>query len=201
MAEFYPDDAGLLGRNVGPGETVFLRLRFCNNDAIFLPMEIILSTMLHELAHMVYGPHNNNFYNLCSQLKDKYVQLIHMGYASEIYSSTRHNTGNGRIIEHEAQNYPTLPAQSGQRFGIGQGQDIRKVIADTATKRFKKNEDRYDPASKKNPAGSRRLLAWRLAALTASKEGPWLCEICTSINPANYLYCDACGIERFSGVD
>ncbi|MCJ1262341.1 hypothetical protein MMC22_002211 [Lobaria immixta] len=45
--------------------------------------------------------------------------------------------------------------------------------------------DNYVSVSSENPAGSQGALAGR----------PWQCEICTLVNPAIYLSCNACDIE------
>ena len=33
-------------------------------EGVFLPYESVLGTMLHELCHNVYGPHDAKFYKL-----------------------------------------------------------------------------------------------------------------------------------------
>ena len=178
----------------------------------------------------------------------------------------------------------TLTAGSGQKLGgapVRRGEDIRKVIADAATRRTtvtkgcasgtdrsrgiveettrngfrtKAEEDdaneeaimlayiemiqaeerekygpSYVPPSSTNPAGSQGRSYPILPSASApsipydtkpkSKEQPssidltddtnlqsvasptldsWTCEICTLLNPLNYLCCDACGTERAS---
>ncbi|CAL8575369.1 hypothetical protein XPA_001297 [Xanthoria parietina] len=46
----------------------------------------------------------------------------------------------------------------------------------------------YIPPSKDNPAGSQ--------ASAADFSSSWTCNICTLVNPPNYLCCDACGTDR-----
>lgn len=84
--------------------------------------------------------------------------------------------------------------------------------------------DSYVPASKENPAGSQGALVGKSTEYTVPKDPPpipestkpartspvvdltynppkvndgsWPCEICTLVNRATYLCCDACGTER-----
>jgi len=67
--EYSPADPSLLGENIGSGEEVRLRLRRPDRDWDFFPYEEILDTMLHELCHNKYGPHNTQFYNLWDEIR------------------------------------------------------------------------------------------------------------------------------------
>lgn len=62
LVEFYPKNKRLLGMNVNRGAKIMLRLRDPFNEEVFLSREAVLGTMLHELTHNVYGPHNALFY-------------------------------------------------------------------------------------------------------------------------------------------
>ena len=68
LVEFYPKNKRLLGMNVNRGAKIMLRLRQPFNEEEFLPREDILGTMLHELTHNVYGPHNALFYKKLDEL-------------------------------------------------------------------------------------------------------------------------------------
>lgn len=59
----------LLGLNIGGGAEIKLRLRRPNNEWDFFPYEQILDTMLHELCHNEYGPHNSDFYSLLDEIR------------------------------------------------------------------------------------------------------------------------------------
>ncbi|MCJ1271581.1 hypothetical protein MMC22_011483 [Lobaria immixta] len=287
LTEFWPPEKNLLGLNWNKGQKICLRLRYPTDERQFLPMEEVVDTMLHELCHIVHGPHDEPFHTLWNQLRNEHEQLIRKGYTGEGFLSTGHKLGGGRIPKHEAhrrarvaaEKRRTLTAGSGQKLGgapVGRGQDIRKVIADAATQRLnaakgcasgtergrgiveettrngtrtkadEENEDEeaimlayidliqeeemekygdsYVPASKENPAGSQGALAGKSTAqeipkdpppipistkpapsspvvdLTSnppkSNDGSWPCDICTLVNPVNYLCCDACGTER-----
>ncbi|QHS73771.1 metalloendopeptidase WSS1 [Saccharomyces paradoxus] len=68
LVEFYPRDQRLLGMNVNHGFKIMLRLRCPKDEFQFLPMESIMGTMLHELTHNVFGPHDKKFYDKLDDL-------------------------------------------------------------------------------------------------------------------------------------
>lgn len=68
LTEFYPKDAKLLGLNVNGGQRVCVRLRAAGSEGHFLPYEAILGTLLHELVHIVHGPHKAPFYKLLDEI-------------------------------------------------------------------------------------------------------------------------------------
>jgi len=70
LAEFLPSQQNLLGLNVNHGEKICLRLRYHRNPDLFLPLEEIVDTMLHELSHIVFGPHDSKFHKLWDGLRD-----------------------------------------------------------------------------------------------------------------------------------
>mmetsp|Transcript_9774 Transcript_9774/g.25647 ORF Transcript_9774/g.25647 Transcript_9774/m.25647 type:complete len:377 (+) Transcript_9774:60-1190(+) len=67
VREFIPRSKNLLGLNKNMGEEICIRLRQSRQDLLF-PFESILGTMLHELVHIVHGPHNAKFYALLDEL-------------------------------------------------------------------------------------------------------------------------------------
>lgn len=99
-----------------------------------------------RLCHNVHGPHNEAFHKLWNQLRDEHETLLRKGYTGEGFLSTGHKLGGGRIPMHEARRRAraaaeqrrVLTAGSGQKLGgtvVRRGEDIRKVIADAATRR------------------------------------------------------------------
>ena len=68
LAEFFPKDPNLLGININHGQRICVRLRPARNEAAFLPYEHILGTLLHELTHIVHGPHQAPFYKLLDEI-------------------------------------------------------------------------------------------------------------------------------------
>ncbi|KAJ0409948.1 hypothetical protein P43SY_005842 [Pythium insidiosum] len=98
LQEFFPKDRHLLGMNVNRGQVIYLRrksvqpLRFAGSNAnamrlvrpqsrptTFLPYEALLETMLHELTHMVHGPHNDAFYKYLEELKSELELMMMRG--------------------------------------------------------------------------------------------------------------------------
>lgn len=146
LAEFWPDEKNLLGLNHNHGEKICLRLRYPYDERQFLPMEDVVDTMLHELAHIVHGPHDAQFHALWNQLREEHEQLTRKGYTGEGFLSEGKKLGGRRIPIDEARRRArasaeqrrTLTAGSGQKLGgapVRRGADIRKVIADAATRR------------------------------------------------------------------
>ena len=310
LAEFYPAEHNLLGLNINQGQKICLRLRYPGDDTQFVPIENVVDTMLHELAHNVHGPHDQHFHALWDKLRDEHEALLRKGYTGEGFLGKGQRLGGQQIPMSEARRQAraaaerrkTLTAGSGQRLGgtgIVRGQDPRKVIADAIQKRLNiekgcaSNTDRgrqiareeevkkdkvtrttighededdaavmqayieliqedekqqlgkdYIAPSQSNPAGikavptspntlvkqqqeiERNLQASRSGTrtpqqtstppppgpppkkqrpVTSPKAKPiappppsttWTCEICTLINPLNFLTCDACSTER-----
>jgi len=146
LAEFWPPEKNLLGINWNKGQKICLRLRYPYDERQFLPIEEVVDTMMHELCHIVHGPHDEAFHKLWNQLRDEHESLLRKGYTGEGFLSSGHKLGGGRIPMHEARRQArlaaekrqTLNAGSGQKLGgrsVRRGEDIRKVIADAATRR------------------------------------------------------------------
>ncbi|OXV05671.1 hypothetical protein Egran_06561 [Elaphomyces granulatus] len=147
LCEFYPHESNLLGLNVNAGQKICLRLRYPSDERQFLPINQVVDTMLHELCHIVHGPHNAEFHALWNQLREEHEQLIYKGYTGEGFLSEGKRLGGRRIPFDEARRLArvaaerrrTLTAGSGQRLGgtpILQGTDVRKVIANAAQRRI-----------------------------------------------------------------
>ena len=319
LAEFFPPENNLLGLNINAGQKICLRLRHAGDDTQFLPFENVLDTMLHELAHIVHGPHDQHFHALWDKLRDEHQALAMKGYTGEGFLGQGNKLGGRRIPLAEARRQAraaaerrkTLQTNSGQRLGgmgITYGQDPRAVIAAAAQRRqqiergcasntaqgqqIAENEakktnmtrtqaerddedeatlmqaymdliqedeqqqlgDLYIPPSQENPAGSKALpkdppkkllqqqreiedsirrksqTSTPVSEKSSSRSAPskpstlqkpttptmpsapshqpspepepttWTCEICTLVNPLQYLTCDACTIERPSWV-
>jgi hypothetical protein len=154
LAEFLPPEQNLLGLNINKGHKICIRLRYHNNPDLFLPFEDIVDTLLHELAHNVWGPHDSNFHKLWDELRDEHETLLRKGYTGEgflgsgkrlggayggIYAPPAHEMRQRARASAEKRNAQgALPSGPGQRLGgtpLHRGQDIRKVIADQASRR------------------------------------------------------------------
>lgn len=132
------------------GQKILLRLRYPGDRTQFLPIEQITDTMLHELCHIVHGPHDGKFHALWDQLRDEHEGLLMKGYTGEGFLSKGHQLGGGgRVPMQEARRLARAAAEqrsqqaarergSGQRLGgapIQRGQDIRKVITNAVERR------------------------------------------------------------------
>ncbi|CAK7275459.1 hypothetical protein SEPCBS57363_006692 [Sporothrix epigloea] len=96
LAEFYPEQANLLGLNINRGQKILLRLRYPGGEnSLFLPLDQIADTLLHELAHIVHGPHDANFQALWDQLRDEHMALALKGFTGEAFLSDGRRLGNG----------------------------------------------------------------------------------------------------------
>ncbi|KAK2021857.1 WLM domain-containing protein [Colletotrichum zoysiae] len=146
LAEFYPEQANLLGLNINRGQRILVRLRYPGDRSLFLPIEQVVDTMLHELSHIVFGPHDGNFHALWNQLRDEHEALIRKGYTGEGFLSEGQRLGGRRIPMHEARRLArtaaekrrSLTAGSGRRLGGSGpsiGSDIRRVIAGAVERR------------------------------------------------------------------
>jgi DNA-dependent metalloprotease WSS1 len=102
--------------------------------------------MLHELSHIVFGPHDDKFHALWNQLREEYEGLVRKGYTGEGFLSEGRKLGGQRIPRHEAQRIArnaaekrrTLSAGSGQKLGgapVRAGTDIREVIVNAIERR------------------------------------------------------------------
>ena len=111
-----------------------------------MPLEQVVDTMLHELSHNVFGPHDAKFMALWDQLRKEYEALLSKGYTGEGFLSDGHRLGGRNIPRDEARRIAraaaekrrTLHAGSGQKLGgrpVPVGTDIRRVIVDAIERR------------------------------------------------------------------
>ncbi|KAH8202792.1 hypothetical protein TruAng_003063 [Truncatella angustata] len=136
-----------VGLNVNRGQKICLRLRYPADRNQFLPIEQVVDTMLHELSHIVHGPHDAKFHALWDQLRDEHEALMMKGYTGEGFLSEGHRLGGRptisvpearRLARVAAEKRRTLSAGSGQRLGgrpAQPGEDIRRVIANAVERR------------------------------------------------------------------
>lgn len=102
--------------------------------------------MLHELSHIVHGPHDEIFHALWNQLREELEGLLRKGYTGEGFLSAGHQLGGSRVPMHEARRLARAAAEKRKVFAAGSGQklggaaarpgeDIRRVIADAVARR------------------------------------------------------------------
>ncbi|PSN63106.1 WLM-domain-containing protein [Corynespora cassiicola Philippines] len=148
LAEFLPDEPQLLGLNINRTERILVRLRYHHDSRQFLPIEQVVDTLLHELSHIVWGPHDHNFNNLWNELRDEHQSLLLKGFTGEGFMSHGQKLGGKRVPLEEMRRQARAAAEKrkattnanagGHRLGGRQavrGVDMRKVIADAATRR------------------------------------------------------------------
>lgn len=74
MAKRGTPNMDLLGYNQNSGEMIVLRLRTDNLKG-FRPYHDLINTLVHELTHNVWGPHDHNFWKLYGELKAQYMRF------------------------------------------------------------------------------------------------------------------------------
>ncbi|KAF1835404.1 WLM-domain-containing protein [Decorospora gaudefroyi] len=149
LAEFLPDEPQLLGLNINRTERILIRLRYHHDSRQFLSMEQVTDTLLHELSHIMFGPHNADFNNLWNELRDEHQSLLMKGYTGEGFLSQGQKLGGRRMPLDEMRRQARTAAEKrksttnanagGHRLGgagpVGRDVDMRKIIADAASRR------------------------------------------------------------------
>eukprot|EP00927_Polykrikos_kofoidii_P076421 TRINITY_DN734_c0_g2_i1.p1 TRINITY_DN734_c0_g2~~TRINITY_DN734_c0_g2_i1.p1 ORF type:complete len:697 (+),score=127.05 TRINITY_DN734_c0_g2_i1:82-2091(+) len=96
MAKRGTPNMDLLGYNMNSGDMIVLRLR-TDNVKGFRPYHDLINTLLHELTHNVWGPHDHNFWKLFGELKAQYMRFhrfwSHGGKAADSGASGGQFTG------------------------------------------------------------------------------------------------------------
>jgi hypothetical protein len=139
----------ITGLNINRTERILIRLRYHHDSRQFLSVEQVTDTLLHELSHIVFGPHNADFNNLWNELRDEHQSLLMKGYTGEGFLTQGQKLGGKRIPLDEMRRQARIAAEKrkattnanagGHRLGgsrpAGRGLDMRKVIADAASRR------------------------------------------------------------------
>ena len=136
------------GLNINRTERILIRLRYHHDSRQFLSMEQVTDTLLHELSHVVFGPHNVDFNNLWNELRDEHQSLLMKGYTGESFLSQGQKLGGRRVSVDEMRRAARSAAEKrkvttnqnagGHRLGgtpATKGVGIRKIISDAATRR------------------------------------------------------------------
>lgn len=126
------------------GRQICLRLRHAGDKTQFLPPEMVLDTMLHELCHIVHGPHNKSFHDLWEKLRDEHMALTMSGYTGESFLSDGRRLGGAiprRELGRLSRQQPLggrVVAVAGRRLGgraPASRQDMRNAAAAAAERR------------------------------------------------------------------
>ncbi|KAK4237501.1 WLM domain-containing protein [Achaetomium macrosporum] len=152
LSEMYPDQVNLLGLNVDKGHQILIRLREPFDRNQFLPFEKMVDTMLHELSHIVHGPHDHKFNALWNQLREELEGLMMRGYTGEGFLGKGQRLGGRNIPYHEAlrlaraeaeRRRPQPTAFGGYRLGgtaPRPGEDLRSAILESIERRRNTSE-------------------------------------------------------------
>lgn len=113
MAKRGTPNMDLLGYNQNFGGMIVLRLR---TDTLkgFRPYHDLINTLIHELTHNVWGPHDHNFWKLFGELKAQYMRFhrfwSHGGRAAD-------SNAAGQFQGFDGQDEDPKDANFGQRLG------------------------------------------------------------------------------------
>lgn len=139
LAEFYPKDKNLLGLNVNHGLKIMVRLRSPYNDHEFLSWESIVETMIHELTHNKFGPHDDKFYKQMEEFR-----LEH--WISERQGLHDNFLGSGRRLGGRVTNKSNLASKN----FIGRGKKLGNASLNDTGRRLTPREMAAKAASNRN---------------------------------------------------
>ncbi|KAJ1889828.1 hypothetical protein LPJ66_007825 [Kickxella alabastrina] len=111
LKEFLPTNPSLLGLNINRGQEIRIRLRPQSHRDQFLEYEELLGTLLHELVHIVHGPHDNMFYRLLDELKTEMELLMAKGYTGDGFWSKGEKVGGKILSRAEARERAAVAAE------------------------------------------------------------------------------------------
>jgi hypothetical protein len=100
LKELHPKERTILGYNQNRGEVIALRLRTPLLDG-FNSYNEIIKVMLHELAHMVFSEHDENFHRLDRELNEEYAKYAHkntLGQGSYGFLNAESMQGDTRVL-------------------------------------------------------------------------------------------------------
>jgi hypothetical protein len=129
LAEFYPTQTNLLGLNVNMGQRILIRLRAHYDTNTFLPEDQIVGTMLHELTHNRFGPHDQKFYDFLHKLEEEYATIRARGWNGEGFYSDGRRLGGRELPVGDARMRAAKAAQQRAIRAQGSGQKLGGAIA------------------------------------------------------------------------
>ena len=88
----------VLGYNVNKGQEIALRLRTDDLKG-FRKYTVIVNTLLHELTHMVWSDHDNNFKRLNSELQREYDHVQQRSQAGTVLDSAAAHEDDSALPE------------------------------------------------------------------------------------------------------
>ncbi|KAL2154394.1 hypothetical protein VTH82DRAFT_3070 [Thermothelomyces myriococcoides] len=145
LSEMYPPEANLWGLNVNRNH-ILIRLRSPHDCNQFLPFEQLIDTMLHELCHLVHGPHDHKFNALWDELRKELEQLMMKGHTGEtnftgqgrrLGGGVNHPPSDGRRLSRPGSQKPTLGFRGVKLGGAGPArhQSLRDAVLAALSRR------------------------------------------------------------------
>ncbi|KAL2175942.1 WLM domain-containing protein [Thermothelomyces heterothallicus CBS 202.75] len=117
LSEMYPPQADLWGLNIDRSH-ILIRLRHPHDCTQFLPFEKLVDTLLHELCHLVHGPHDRKFNALWDELREELECLMMKGYTGDSFSGQGRRLGGEGNPPSEARRLPR-PGSERRRPALG----------------------------------------------------------------------------------
>ncbi|KAF2791375.1 zinc metallo protein-like proteinase [Melanomma pulvis-pyrius CBS 109.77] len=112
-----------LGLNRNQGEVIELRLRTDAYDG-YRDYKTIRNTLCHELAHNVWGPHDQNFWNLCKQIERE--------VARDDWKAGGKSVGNQEYYEPVEEEVYDHGGWTGGEFVLGGGGNTGETLVSSA---------------------------------------------------------------------
>ncbi|KAJ3092305.1 hypothetical protein HK102_008789 [Quaeritorhiza haematococci] len=140
LKELHPAERTILGYNQNKGQVIALRLRTDDLDG-FRHYDSVRKVLMHELAHMVWSEHDDNFHNLNRQLNAEVVKLDWSQKGKTL-------TGEAAVGEYdrETEEKVDVPQHVGGVFVLGGNREksqettMRELLAGAAIQRLAKND-------------------------------------------------------------
>ncbi|KAJ7186841.1 WLM-domain-containing protein [Mycena filopes] len=131
----------LLGLNTNQGQEIKLRLRTDSYDG-FRVYSQVRRTLCHELAHNVWGPHDNNFKELNSQLNREVAEF------ERAAAEGTHRLHSGDMYEPEALENEALTSHvlggSSRSQNSDSAEERRRRVLEAALNRLQKEEEELE---------------------------------------------------------
>lgn len=142
LTELAPHESpGLLGLNVGAGQAIKLRIRTDAYDG-FRPYLEVRRVLCHELAHNVWGEHDNNFKELNSRLNKEVAEFeVAQAHGTHYLADVRGTYQPSSNEEDEA----LVHVLGGNSTLLSDSvEDRRRRALEAATSRLKKQEEELE---------------------------------------------------------
>lgn len=209
MANRGTPDMDLLGYNQNAGDMIVLKLRTDNKKG-FRPYHDLVNTLIHEMTHNVWGPHDQKFWKLYGELKAQYMRFhrfwSHGGKAAN-GNSSEHFEGFARAVDNNGES-------GGEGFGqvLGGGDDYDGTPRSRAVIAAEARAARAAMGSGPGDMGVPNFLAmdgtWTFMCPCGQVHDPAACAVAqaaasddTEVDAAKKEAIDASGSDAVEGMD